>query len=541
MTLHDGYFHHDGERFIPFGANYWPRSTGPAMWELWPKDEIARDLDAMASLGMNAIRFLLRWEDFQPSPLAVDPAALDRLDAMLAMCRDRGLWANPSLFVGWMSGRAYFPAWKGSRSMFQEPEVVEACRRLVLAAGERIARHSNVFAVDLGNELNVLADSVATPPSQIARWCGAMTSALREAGVHAPLLSGCDHGQVYRDSGWRLDNQDGCDLFSVHGYPVPAWVPVPFAGRLDPFGQALYPFALSVARAYGPAFLQEFGTLGALSPVEQRQYLQALLPATWGAGANGYLWWCLRDFDEEKHPYTSFPFEAGLGLIDANGRVHDGLEPYVEFGQALSRRPIPEPGSIHVYQPATPYRKEVEAEPGNSTEALSSRMLAAWHALTRLGHKPQVVREPGQDKVLVVSGARLGVAEVRRLTEWVREGGRMLYFGVPWATWGPSQAELLGALLADLRSAAPLRCDFGHGGEVEHWIDDTIVQAQPVLARVLARDGEGRPVVFLNQLGRGRIVWSTASPEEAIVRLGARPEVRDPWIAWFRAGLEALG
>lgn len=534
VSLQDGCFQRSGERFVPFGVNYWPGSCGPAMWSKWPEQEIARDLELTAALGMNAIRFFLLWEDFQPEEGRIDHSALDKLDRFLELCRQFGIMANPSLFVGWMSGKAYLPAWRNGRNMFTDPAMRQACLLLARKAGEVIAAHAEtVFAVDMGNELDVLDDSTASLPSQVSDWIGAVCAELRAAGVKAPLLSGADHQQAFNECGWRFDNQTGCDLHSIHAYPVPQWVPVKFGGRLDPLGQAIYPYAISHARAYAPVILQEFGVLGAKSPAEQSAYLEALLPACWEAGANGFLWWCLRDFDESIPPYTTFGFEAQLGLVDSSGAVKAGHEPFMEFGRTLADRQGPKQPDALIYIPEVPYQAEVPDRGGNDPNVLYPRMAAAFHALCQCGVRPALSRHPVDGLPLFIIGAKLTLDELARLRAWVEAGGRLVYHGVPQQMWGPAQAELLGGEIADLRSPCPVSTTYGGSLVLSHWPGGMIIQAWGNGAEVLSADSEGRPVVFRRQLALGEVVWTTALPEDEILALGPIPAKRDRWVKWF--------
>ncbi len=54
---------------------------------------------------------LLRWDDFQPAPDAIDPTMLARLEAVADMAAEAGLGTMPTLFCGHMSGVNLLPAW----------------------------------------------------------------------------------------------------------------------------------------------------------------------------------------------------------------------------------------------------------------------------------------------------------------------------------------------------------------------------------------------------------------------------------------------
>ena len=77
------------------------------MWQRWPAAEIQHDLDVLVSLGLDSVRFFLRWQDFEPQAGQYEPRMFDRLAQFLAWCAERDLYAQPSLFVGWMSGASF--------------------------------------------------------------------------------------------------------------------------------------------------------------------------------------------------------------------------------------------------------------------------------------------------------------------------------------------------------------------------------------------------------------------------------------------------
>lgn len=314
MPLHldpQGYFHDGQKRIIPVGANYWPASCGVEMWVQWPAEEIRHDIATLKKLGLNCIRFFLRWQDFEPQPGAYNDANFDKLRQVLRWCRDYGVWAHPSLFVGFMSGGLFWPKWKGDRNLYADPEVAAASARFARRATEVIAEFKDiVIAIDQGNELCCLKESYVAPPAAVIAWCAGVNQAIRSVWPDALIISGNEQNQIANDSGWRLGQQPGCDMYSMHTYPVAAWQPLPIDGLTDPFCQTMLPFYTQIARAFGPVMVQEFGTIITFSKSKQDNYLRAILPACWNAGANGFLWWCLRDIIAPVYPYTGHGFES---------------------------------------------------------------------------------------------------------------------------------------------------------------------------------------------------------------------------------------
>ena len=111
LTLDEqGYFVRNGQRTVPIGVNYWPASCGVDMWVEWPEKEIRHDLDVVRDLGLNCVRFFLRWQEFEPRAGRYDRASLARLGKLLEWFRERDLLAQPSLIVGGMSGGHFWPA-----------------------------------------------------------------------------------------------------------------------------------------------------------------------------------------------------------------------------------------------------------------------------------------------------------------------------------------------------------------------------------------------------------------------------------------------
>ncbi|MFN2460463.1 MAG: beta-galactosidase, partial [Candidatus Velthaea sp.] len=98
------------------GVNYWPRRSAMAMWRRFDAGEIRDDFGHIAALGLDTVRFFLRWDEFQPAPDDVDAGMLDRLEKMAGMAADAGLQTIPTLLCGYMSGMNWLPPWSVDRN-----------------------------------------------------------------------------------------------------------------------------------------------------------------------------------------------------------------------------------------------------------------------------------------------------------------------------------------------------------------------------------------------------------------------------------------
>lgn len=539
----------DGTPVWPLGVNYWPASCGVELWPLWPADEIRADLGCVRSLGLNCVRFFLRWQDFEPAEGRYDETMFARLDALLAWHAEHDLLAHPTLFVGYMSGGVFWPDWLRGRNLFTDPGL----RERAAAFAERVARHCaphavRVLALDLGNELGCLPECQAAPPADVAAWCATMTTAVRRGFPGALIVSGSEQTQVMMDAGWRFGAQPGCDFYSMHTYPVSAWHSLAFDGMTDPLAQSLLPFYVKCARAWGPVLVQEFGTLLTRGEAEGASYLNAVLPACVSAGANGFLWWCLRDITFTGHPYDKCAFEGQLGLVDANGAVKPALRGFIDFAERLRAGETfdaPAPAApTALYWPREYYARDNPRNPGNVPGELSRQLILAHFALQLAGAAPDVVRDLANlpvATVLVLPGVRLTATETAALRDWVESGGRMILHGLDAMTWGADMSALVGAEPIDFRAPEPCRLHWdGADWEFRSFAREIRLAIRLTSAEPLAHDHAGRPFLFRHEFGRGRVVACLAEADRDFASRSTQRAEHAHWRRWYTAALAAL-
>lgn len=550
----EGYFQRDGQPFFPVGVNYWPASCGVELWQAWPEEEIRHDLDVLAKLGLNTIRFFVRWQDFEPVEGKYDEKSFTRLRQMLQWCRERNLAAHPSMFVGWMSGGIFWPVWKQNRNLFSDAHMIERSVSLVEKLAGIFAEFQDaIVSIDQGNEMCCLPDCGTTEPAHVIKWCGLINQAVRRKWPTAIMISGNEQNQLAHDTGWRFGDQPGCDLYSMHGYPVPVWHPIRFDGMNDPLAQTLLPFYTQVARAFGPVMLQEFGvipafgTKAAFANDRPDKYLRAILPAAWEAGANGFLYWCMRDVMAPVHPYTKNPFEQSLGLIGDDDQIKPGLAYFGEFAKSLVSRARPNvnSGTVGMYFPCHYYNREEPGNPGNDPRRVAKWMAIANYLLRQLGYKVRVVRGdqplPGDLKALLIPGMQLDLSEMGRLGDWVRAGGRAIWHGVGADLCCDTLTDLLGAAPIDYRAAINSEINvFGRSWTLPFAGPGYRAEFQVSTAEVLCTDQGDVGQAFVNQAGAGKIFWTPMPIEEAMCQLATLPVERDLWAQWYRGALQMV-
>ncbi|GAC1301369.1 MAG: hypothetical protein NVSMB19_09410 [Vulcanimicrobiaceae bacterium] len=352
------------------GVNYWPRRSAMAMWRRFDAGEIAEDFARIAGIGLDTVRFFLRWDDFQPQQDRIDRVMLDRLERVVTLASDAGLRTMPTLFCGHMSGANWLPAWSldrhrphgrfrtitddaespyGIGDMYAGP-LLDAQVLFARAVGARLRGHAGIVAWDLGNEFSNLRE----PRDEYvaADWSRRLTLALTDTSS-LPVTAGTHGEDLTRDR--RLRFGPLCAPFAfatMHGYSV-------YSGfakdRLDP---EVVPFLarLAAAFSYKPVLFTEFGNptcpAGKLSPFERvalpdeppnptispddtrfatyaclredenAAYCTNVLERLHADGRLGAYWWCWADYDDAlraEPPFDRAPHEMSFGIVRSDG------------------------------------------------------------------------------------------------------------------------------------------------------------------------------------------------------------------------------
>jgi len=321
-----------GAGALRFGANYTPSRDWFHSWYDLDLDEVRRDLDSIAALGLDHVRVLPLWEVLQPNRTLIRGRAVADVVAVVDAAADAGLDATVDVLQGHLSSYDFLPAWLLSwhrRGMFTDPGVVDAQERLVRTLGGALAGHPAFLGLTVGNETNQFAksrhpDPQPLDPDAAGAWLG------RLLGAAAAAAPGGTHVHSYDDDVWFVDDSAVTpehavgfgDLTTVH-----SWVFTGVAAHYPPAHPAHDWFArylLELAAAWGPAgrgtWLQE---VGAPVPHLGADRVEDFAARTLHHAAGhdrlwGVTWWCSHDVDRSLGDFPEL--EYTLGLLDAGRR-----------------------------------------------------------------------------------------------------------------------------------------------------------------------------------------------------------------------------
>lgn len=378
-----------------FGVNYVPSDGWFYSWLDLDRACVARDLDDIASLGVDHVRIFPIWPWLQPNRGLLRPRAVADVLAVVDLAAERGLGVCVDLLQGHLSSFDFLPSWVLTwhrASIFTDGRVraglVDYVERMTAAVSTR----PNVFAVTLGNETNNLWPANDATASAATAWARELVSAARACGPGLFVVNSLFDDVWYADD-HPFDPADVTsigDLSSVH-----SWV-FNGAARVDgPLGPATTTHAdylVELAAALGApgrgVWLQEVGApapeivAGDVEPFVARTVRTAREnPALWGL-----TWWCSHDLSRDLLDFPEREYELGLFTTD-----HRPKPAATALAAAVQTAVTPARGRSALVAPVDPSRapdRRHELAPGSAFHR-------AW--AERRAHEPLGIVLPGQE------------------------------------------------------------------------------------------------------------------------------------------------
>ena len=413
-----------------FGVNYTPSQGWFHSWLDFDVDAVARDLDQIASLGVDHVRVFPVWPLVQPNRTLIRQRGLDDVATVVDLAAAAGLDASVDAVQGHLSSFDFVPSWLESwhrRNLFTDPDVVASTADYVRALARAVGGRDSLLGVTIGNELNQFAGPPHPAPHRIdareaSAWLETMATAartgLQEAGgASSGRVASVTHAMY--DAAWYDDRQpfepahaaDHGDLTVTH-----SWVfngAAQLAGPLGPGSARHAEYLVQLAAAWNrdasrPNWLQEVGSPTNVVPAaDGPDFVEATLRhAADAPGVWGVTWWCSHDV---SRTLSDFPdLEHDLGLFTADGVLKPTGRRFAEVAAELRRRqaPVPAPDAL-VLDDVGP---DGSAEPGHRAScAPGGAFSSAWLRLAEsTGRGPQVVLASrlGDQRLLEARGVR---------------------------------------------------------------------------------------------------------------------------------------
>lgn len=387
---------------MKFGVNYTPSHNWFYFWLHPDWDAVAKDLDDIASIGLDHIRIFPLWTILQPNRTWINDAALDDLRHMAAMADERGLDVYSDVIQGHMSSFDFVPSWLVSwheTNMFTDPDAVQAQARLIASVYEALADLPHFRGLTIGNECNQFTDRVhpRRMPSTFKEaedWLLELMTPMKErASQEGRVLLHSENDATWYQDGHvflpRYASNIG-DMTCIH-----SWVFNGAAQECGPLAEestrhAEYLVELSKAFANQPhrqVWLQEIGApLNVMGAGQAADFCRSSVEhALDCSDMFGITWWCSHDVDQRFGDFP--PFEHQLGLFDQERHLKPIGQAFAQAVKDYSGKEDSRPRStalvVDVDEHDDPLLRSACA-PGGS-------IFNKWMELSRQGARPTLV------------------------------------------------------------------------------------------------------------------------------------------------------
>ncbi|WP_313542527.1 glycoside hydrolase 5 family protein [Leifsonia aquatica] len=392
-----------------FGVNYTPSVDWFHSWLDFSPTAVARDFEAVASLGADHVRIFPLWPIVQPNRSLVRASALDDVVQVVDIAASFGLDVNVDALQGHLSSFDFLPSWLESwhrRNLFTDPDVVGSTAAYVRQLASAVAGRPNLLGVTIGNELNQFAHAPhpaphAVAPGQAESWLGTMVAAARDGLGGSPAGAPAVTVAQY-DAAWYDDHQPfGPAHAAEHGdmTVTHSWV-FNGAGRVHgPLGAGSVrhgEYLMQLAAAWNrdplrPNWLQEVGApTNVIPPVDAPEFVERTIRNAAGVQeAFGVTWWCSHDV---SRALVDFPdLEYDLGLFTSDGVLKPVGARFAELAGELRGSPAaPAPETAIVLDDVD--ERGLPVPDARRACAPGGRFSLAWlDAAEQLGYGPQVV------------------------------------------------------------------------------------------------------------------------------------------------------
>lgn len=389
-------------------------------WSNFDANEVREEFEIIASVGMNAVRLFLLWDDWQPTSSSVSPERLRDFGKVCDIAAQNNLGLNVTFFTGHMSGPNWSPRWlldsnspppsphvrqvisdgkivhRSYRNMFHDPEALKASTLLLQTVVGEYKDHDAIWMWNLGNE----PDLFAWPQSSQAGrdWTAAMRDTIRAIDPVHDVTCGLHVASLLQDNNLRIDQVFAAmDVAVMHGYPM--YIP----WSRDPLDPDFVPYlcALVTALCGKPCLAEEWGGCtapdGGASQVWEwvtykdatrtqfmanedalASYVETVLHKLVEVGSSGAMLWCYADYAESLWDLppcdpNGARHERHFGLVRPDGTLKPHAEAIRRFA---ATKPTVQPAQRTITLDISP--DEYYQDPAHHAERLYEDYLARY-------------------------------------------------------------------------------------------------------------------------------------------------------------------
>ena len=519
------------------GCNYWASNAGCFMWKRFDENVVKKDLEYLASYGVNCIRVFPTWDDFQPimeNPIPHSPyfdkfsfrmrvndrvmleqafpesglseEKLEQFKKMLDIAKECNMKVIVSFITGWMSGRRFIPEALRGKDVIADPTAIMWECRFIKDMITQIKHYDNIIAWEPGNECSCLSHDVT--PEQSELWLMVISNAIRLADSTRPVYSGMYSTRLQGEFNARMTGRY-FDMATTH--PYPCFMPYCSTEDVRQMRAALHSacensYYSSIAGK--PCMVEEINTLGPCVVADDYvpEFFEKSLMTSIATGTTGYLWWC--GFEQDKldfPPYDSNQLERNLGLAYPDYTEKPVLRAMKEMSEVtneLGVLPIPKADAVTILTFLHDHWKI----------AYASFMLgvqAGRHI--DFMYEEDEVKDSDYYILPCITGINsMPYLQTKKIIDRVERGAKLL---ITFDGGGIGDFEYLTGMKVAGRNQVEVDKTFTIDGVTMTIPCSVKLQLVPTTAKVIIRDSNGDVLLAENTVGKGKVTFFNASLE----------------------------
>lgn len=517
----------DGKPMYLVGVNFVAGYCCTDFWTDWREDSIARDLDIMHEMGLNAVRIPIIWNTFEPQQGGFNPMMLERLDRFFDLCRERDIYVMPWCLVG-IATEEYDVSWRNGRSFFFDEGMIQAEENHLRTLGARYAEEEQLLCWDICDEpewySRMSGEKLPYPEKEFTRWVQRMVDAFHSADKNHQVTLGFGHIATGRYGMDLRDCADALDFMAVTAYAEEYGEPLAMP---RPEYDLIY--HLNMNRRGRACFMCE---CPGMTNVQHTQETIAKLYNTtlfsgWLHGSCGALTWVFNDFHEELFDTSvtnRYTIEPWFGIVTESREKKLAAKVLERFAKTMR-----EIGATDFkFRDASAALIVPRGYHRSSSGAVTKRMIMPHAALCAADIPLDMVWWDELDAEKYPLAVLTLLDECRtedwhKLADYVEAGGTLaLLAGRDGAN--PYYERIFGVQRdGQKRHASPVQLsfesDFGEikaGETMEFPLERSYQRVQPVGAEVVARLSNGAPALLRNRFGKGQAFLMTVCPFDGL-------------------------
>jgi hypothetical protein len=516
----------DGAGYLP-GLNYLTRKYGHTSkwWKEMDFAEIRKDFEVIRSLGVKAIRIPMPMT-LMPKPGVVDKGILANFAKLLALADEHGFGVIPNPFH---TGKIWEIPWMDPSKAYTDPKLFRCYAKVLESVMRPYRNDPRIIAWDICSEAWWM---IGKPPSRkvFSDWMVRLIAAAKATGAVQPLIFGFDHSGIVFDVGGDIDLlMDHVDMMVMHSYsryPIGAFLVDDVNSLRDTYYNSFI-LRRSAARPMPNGSLEFGNNTLYMNERNQAEHMRVSLHSLLANGSQSFFPWVFTDFEEHLTSY----YPGGLGELHFGMvRVDRSLKPAaVELRNfyALLEKIRPAQAQLLPYDAAIYVPDGYYSDLGYWGQAHFNAYCLAKQAGLNAGFTRSKDDWSGY-KALIVPGNNIGLDELRKIADFAKNGGAVLFSVSHNRNDAGYIREAMGAVIAEIRKTddpfelVSVTGQFGLRSDERLNFGGTKLQdrfsfvLESSGAEVLMKDGQGNPALLLNRYGKG-VFLTLAHPLEAAV------------------------